>query len=461
MKKVFLDDLPRKGKFIDWKKSIGHKVSFTYDEIEGEVEILEYCRSYIKVKHKQEVTSVHCGNFIRCRIGKLIGKQTDRHFYSTNDIIDNVTSGKLKILNRIRMNKHRVKGYEYQCLNCGNLDSITEYNLKNMMGCNACCSPPQKVLVGYNDIHTVDPEFGKILWNHSDGFKYTISSGRKIDFKCKNCGFKINKKTISSVYHQGLSCHNCSDGMSYPNKIMYNLLMQMGINFESEYSPKWAVVSDETEIINGRKKYDFYIPSENIIIEMHGEQHYKSTRRKQQSRSLELEKLNDELKEKMAKSNGIKYITIKADVSKLEYIKEKILNSELSRIFSLDHIDWSKCDAVNSLVKEVCDFYKDGNHSIISISKLKNLSRHTVRRYLKRGKNIGMCDYDTTIRVIRMDMEGTYIDEFISITAASKQLGLHPSNIAGACKGRHKTIGGFKWMYKKDYEKYIAQQQLK
>ena len=50
IRKVDLSELPRKEGFginkgkmlIDWKTSIGYKVSFVYDEIEGEIEILDY-----------------------------------------------------------------------------------------------------------------------------------------------------------------------------------------------------------------------------------------------------------------------------------------------------------------------------------------------------------------------------------------------------------------------------------
>ena len=47
MKKVFLEELPRGGKCIkensiNWKESIGYKVKFIYDDIEGEIEIVGY-----------------------------------------------------------------------------------------------------------------------------------------------------------------------------------------------------------------------------------------------------------------------------------------------------------------------------------------------------------------------------------------------------------------------------------
>ena len=46
MRKVFLDNLPTK-KYgntfrIDWMKSIGSKIRFTYDDLDGEIEIVGF-----------------------------------------------------------------------------------------------------------------------------------------------------------------------------------------------------------------------------------------------------------------------------------------------------------------------------------------------------------------------------------------------------------------------------------
>ena len=56
MRKVFLDDLPRwdKGEgtgnigTINWSKCKGMKVSFMYDDIEGEVELIDYIEKSVK-----------------------------------------------------------------------------------------------------------------------------------------------------------------------------------------------------------------------------------------------------------------------------------------------------------------------------------------------------------------------------------------------------------------------------
>ena len=39
--KVDTSNLPKKGNRIDWKKSIGYKVKFIYEDLSGEIEIVD------------------------------------------------------------------------------------------------------------------------------------------------------------------------------------------------------------------------------------------------------------------------------------------------------------------------------------------------------------------------------------------------------------------------------------
>ena len=64
----------------------------------------------------------------------------------------------------------------------------------------------------------------------------------------------------------------CSDGFSYNNKFMGNVLESLGIKYESEYYNKdWCSI-----IYKGEKKrvlYDFLIEHLKLIIEMDGAWH--------------------------------------------------------------------------------------------------------------------------------------------------------------------------------------------
>ena len=82
MRKMFLDDLPKKmnkGKeCIDWKNSAGYKVHFIYDDIEGELEILNYIPNNnpkISIKYNNKIFDIQTNNFKKCKIAKIVNKE--------------------------------------------------------------------------------------------------------------------------------------------------------------------------------------------------------------------------------------------------------------------------------------------------------------------------------------------------------------------------------------------------
>lgn len=137
---------------------------------------------------------------------------------------------------------------------------------------------------------------------------------------------------IGHLTERGFSCPKCSDGISYSEKFVYNLLKNLSVVFKKEKTFDWSQ----------NKRYDFYIPKLSCIIEVHGLQHYFYTGF---SRSLEEEQENDKLKEQLAKENGIKhYIILDCRKSEMEWVKNSILNSQLNELFDLSNINWKEID---------------------------------------------------------------------------------------------------------------------
>lgn len=70
MRKVFLDDLPRRTGYksnpISWKNSVGYKIRFIYDDIEGEIEIIDYDRDKLRltVVYNGDIFNIHTGNLL-------------------------------------------------------------------------------------------------------------------------------------------------------------------------------------------------------------------------------------------------------------------------------------------------------------------------------------------------------------------------------------------------------------
>ena len=409
MRKTFLDNLPRyriraqrKNGEIDWKNCIGFSIKFIYDEIEGELNIInvimEKGKRYIITEYGNHKNfHISTSGVLDCKLGGLLGTHTKKYKYDIGDIIDSTKSGKLEVLEQINISNEKntrlEKGYRYKCLICGNIDTISESNLKTNQGCNVCCNPSKKILKGYNDLWTTHPNVAKMLKYPEIGYAQTFGSAIKQIYICPDCGYE--KNTWSHlIISQGFCCPKCSDNVSYPEKFMFSLLEQLNLEFEPQLSKttfKWCK----------NYRYDFYIHSLNYIIETNGIQHYEKDFEKIKSKTKKIKTLieeqeNDRLKQKLALENAIdKYIAIDCRYSNFKFVKNSILNSDLSLLFDLSNIDWLKCHeyACNSLVKVACDLWNNGMKNTLKIANSLKLVRATIITYLKRGKVIGWCNY--------------------------------------------------------------------
>jgi len=347
------------------------------------------------------------------------------------------------------------KKYWWKCSSCD-----SEYDMpardKIERGCPYCSG---RRVNQTNCLWTTHPEIAKSLKEVELGYKITKGTNRKVMFKCGECNL-VEPKKVWHTITQGYSCSRCSDKVSYPEKLMFNLLSQVGkFDFEWEWSAEWSQ----------GKRYDFYIHGLNCIVEMHGGQHYKGWNGKQ---SVDEIQNNDRLKEVLANNNGIKYyIVIDCRKSELEWIKNNIKDSQLNELLDLGKVNWKESHkfAINSLVSVVCDLYNEGIN-IKEISKRLKLSDVTVRSYLNKSKSLGWNDYDgkkaisgnaPTREVVQVTLDNEFIKCFNSASEASRKTNVHTSGITKTCRGTSKTAGGYKWMYKEDYDKYIQEQNQK
>ncbi len=280
----------------------------------------------------------------------------------------------------------------------------------------------------------------------------------KSEWYCLNCNNSF-KRTFDAIRSGQISCPCCSDNVSYSEKFGLSLFNQLDINYN--YNSKLIKPQNY--------RYDFIFSDLKIIIEMHGLQHYKESFSKIGGKTLEEEQENDRFKKELAESNNYKYIEIDCRKSELEWIKHSILNSELTKIFDLSKINWLKCHKYacsTNLVKETCDLWNSGIKNTLEISKIIKLSRSTITIYLKQGEKLGWCNYDPKEAmkesckksskkrykpIIQLSLDNEYIQEFNSIKQAKNQTGI--KNISSYLSKKYNHAGGFKWMYKSDYEK--------
>lgn len=355
------------------------------------------------------------------------------------------------------------KKYQFTCEKGHTFESLLSNVFQSgKFGCPICSG--RRVLKGFNDLWTTHPEIAKMLKNKEDGYKYTSGSNVKLSWICPDCG---NERiaTPNKVVIQKHLCNICNHDISYPEKFISNLLNQFCIYFEKEKIFDWSE----------NKRYDFYIPTYNCIIETHGKQHYiNGDFSYLSSRTYLEEQYNDYNKKFLAKESKeiLNYIVIDCRKSEMNWIKHSVLESGLLEILQIipETVDWDECNefALSNLTKLICETYEKGE-SINSLCKIFNLSYNSIKTKLKQGSKIGWCTYnpETAIKkahkengiriiktmskpIIQMDMKCNDIREFDSIQEAQRELNI--SHIWDCIVGRRNSAGGYKWRYKNETE---------
>lgn len=314
-------------------------------------------------------------------------------------------------------------------------------------GSNCIYCDNKEIWIGYNDINTTRPDVASLMLNKEDRYRYTQKSDKRVDFKCPDCDSIMKDIQIKNVSRHGLKCVICSDGYSYPEKIMYNILTNLNIDFNFDRRLKWS----------GKRRYDFYIPSKSLIIEMHGYQHYGKG-------FVLLSDRNDELidkeKRNLAMVNGIiNYIEVDARISDFEFIKNNIIKN-LSHILALNNVDWDYVinNSMKSMIIKTLDLWNSGVTNPKEISKELNIHEGTVYGYLRKLSKLGKCNADEILignkrRIVQLSLNGEYLRTFDSTYDASDFLGdgSHHQNIINTCKNKRNQCKGFNWMYEEDH----------
>ena len=245
----------------------------------------------------------------------------------------------------------------------------------------------------HKKIIDTNPEMIEYLVDKNDALRYSNQSNVRVNVCCPCCGY-TKAQTVCNLYKFGFFCPQCSDGVSYPNKLMFNILKQLDILFINEVT-KHNKGFDWVD----KYRYDFYFEQDGnkYFIEMDGHFHQKN-KMGNSDKILQADRAKDVL----AHNHGVKMIRIDCcynnETNKLHFIKNNILNSELCQLLSLFKVDWNYANknAMKSNVVIAANLWNDGN-SIGSISGKLGVSSDTVRNYLKISAEIGLCNYNKTL----------------------------------------------------------------
>ena len=279
------------------------------------------------------------------------------------------------------------KPIKCKCKNKGHIWDSTPMGLLSGNGCPYCAN---RIGTEENCFATHYPELIRYFKNKEEAYKYSCGSGKEVELVCPDCGAE-RKMKLCDLKKRGFICQVCSDGISFPNKILRNFLLDDSVqkqldSFEFEWDPKW----EEKCRFDGY----FQIKGKQFVVEMQGAQHYK--KRKNSNWDFEKQQKKDEYKRNQTKKLGITEIEINCSESDFNYIKSNIENSLLFKILDLSNVNWDKIqrNCYNNLVKKCCDLYKNNKYcGVGDIAKILKIDKSVATSYLKKGTELGWCDY--------------------------------------------------------------------
>lgn len=203
----------------------------------------------------------------------------------------------------------------FTCNKCGRINTKEVANFLN-----------QKYDCGYCEgkKESKDTDSFLLELNEKYGNKFTLlteysNSTTPITIKCNKCGFIRNLKPPALLV-SGF-CPKCEKKNSIGERKISSFLTKNNILFIPQmYFSNWDI---------GIHYFDFYIPSFNLVLEFHGEQHYQfNSFFHKDEKEFEYRKKKDKIKKDNAIKNNFNYISISYKlIDSLESVLNYVFNS--------------------------------------------------------------------------------------------------------------------------------------
>lgn len=300
--------------------------------------------------------------------------------------LDRLTRGEFNVIGEYQGMRKPISIIHTSCNTKFNRTLDGVFHRIDSLSCPKCSNNAGGVIIPFvNDVSVTNPQLASLFYNEEDTHKFREYSNKEALFQCPYCK-EIIKNRIDYVNTRGLSCPKCGDGISYPEKFIYNFLKQLDIDFDTQFMPDWAKPY----------RYDFVFKLNKIkyIIEADGHFHYKNCGF---SSSKDVKNV-DSIKDTLAIEHGYKIIRIacnyKQSKSRYNYIKESIVNSDLNNIFDLSVIDFDSCDkyATGSIIYKIATDYNKGIVDNKYLCSKYQVKKQALMLYVKRACNIGLID---------------------------------------------------------------------
>lgn len=145
---------------------------------------------------------------------------------------------------------------KFKCLKCGENAELALVYFINKHSCPHCSYQARHLTT--SGVQMRFPEDYEMLEEYR-------GTDKKVLVRHKSCGFiwKVTPHEILSGY----GCPKCNKRNSKGEQKIIKFLQEKNIDFEKEKIFDWC----------GKRRYDFYLPGYNLVIEYMGQQHYFET----------------------------------------------------------------------------------------------------------------------------------------------------------------------------------------
>lgn len=364
---INLSEIPRKktksNEQILWDESIGYNIEYFFEGISGYIKILDCYRKnkkrYLQVEVENKKHEILSSNFKNCEIKKIV---TDGYKHDIGFIINNC-----EVIGKRLNPRSKEREYKMLCLST----NLTFYRRESRIDGGASSPYISGKYVYEGNWLFNEKDVLPFLKDVNDAKKYTKLSRREINCVCPNC--KTEKSIpVNNLVQQGFFCHVCSSNITYPEKLMIALLNENNIVYE------YQKIFQDLKL----RRFDFYLPEYNIVIETHGKQHYNES-----DSWYKKTKKSDIIKMDYCKKKSIRYVEVDCRVSDYDFILKNINETELKNILTF----YNKEKIINIIkeleqlkeVEEIINLYTNGK-GLTYISKKVGLTTWKIEGLLKR-----------------------------------------------------------------------------
>lgn len=199
-----------------------------------------------------------------------------------------------------------------QCLSCGNIMNSRLHNI--LTGRKKCDCDPLKV---YSNDCDMEEYFQKWTPYNQQHFKpvSTKYEGRAAlyEIECRDCGHVDSRRGIT-LQGTDIKCRGCQLGSIGERKVA-DYLKSHDIPYIQEY---------RVSIDGKRRRYDFYLPEDGVVIEFNGIQHYEAIDYFGGEPRFKAQQERDKEKEEYCISNNKRLVVIRYDEDIDEVLKHNL-----------------------------------------------------------------------------------------------------------------------------------------